>query len=205
MPALFTRISIRPNAARVHSTMVVRAGREVTSVGTTLARRPRACTSAAVRSALARSSSATTMSAPRRASSRAVARPMPRPAPVTMATCPSSSIPPLLWLTDAPGTPLAAACSRSGRRHRHGHHAAKQHVAVVTYAFDLPACLEQLQMGQRFTEHQPVVEGIMAIGKRLLGNRVGGLGIWSQDIEHRLQARVVMRQEFIDTPLWIRE
>src|SRR5712692_7674575 len=29
---------------------------------------------------------------PRRANSRAVARPMPRPAPVTMATCPSSSI-----------------------------------------------------------------------------------------------------------------
>src|SRR6266480_2992384 len=92
MPALFTRTSIRPSSARVRSAMAARSAREVTSVGTTLARRLSARTSAAVRSAATRSNSAMTMSAPWRASSSAVARPMPRPAPVTMATCPSSSM-----------------------------------------------------------------------------------------------------------------
>jgi hypothetical protein len=42
--------------------------------------------------AVARSSSATTMSAPICANSSATARPMPRPAPVTIATCPCSSM-----------------------------------------------------------------------------------------------------------------
>src|SRR5438309_1867818 len=91
MPALFTRMSIRPSSARVRSTSAVRDGRLVTSVGTTRARRPTSFSSAAVASALVGSSSPTTMSAPRRASSSAVARPIPRPAPVTMATCPLSS------------------------------------------------------------------------------------------------------------------
>src|SRR5262249_4827976 len=57
-----------------------------------VARRPSAITSSAVRLAPAWSSSATTMSAPSGASSSAVARPIPRPAPVTMATCPLSSM-----------------------------------------------------------------------------------------------------------------
>src|SRR5256886_4830692 len=92
MPALFTRMSIRPNSARVRSVMAARSVRRVTSVGTTLTRRPSPFTSAAVRSAPARSSSATTRSAPIRASSSAVARPIPRPAPVTIATCPVSSM-----------------------------------------------------------------------------------------------------------------
>src|SRR5215470_3644022 len=92
MPALFTRMSIRPNSARVRSAMAARSLPEVTSVGTTLARRLRARTSEAVRSALALSTSATTMSAPMRASASAVARPIPRPAPVTMATCSFSSM-----------------------------------------------------------------------------------------------------------------
>src|SRR5215510_15249533 len=38
-------------------------------------------------------------------------------------------------------------CSRSGPRHRHGRHTAEQHVAIVADAFDLLACLKQLQMG----------------------------------------------------------
>src|ERR1700675_2458433 len=92
MPALFTRASIWPNSASVRSTIARRSSLAVTSVCTTSARRPRPRNSDAVRSALARSSSATTMSAPMRASSSAVARPMPRPAPVTIATCSCSSI-----------------------------------------------------------------------------------------------------------------
>src|SRR2546428_1730840 len=82
---------MRPNSARARSAIAVRSARDVTSVRPTLTRRPRPFTSAAVRSAPSRSSSATTMSAPRAASSSAVARPMPRPAPVTIATCPESS------------------------------------------------------------------------------------------------------------------
>src|SRR4029450_7554371 len=85
MPALLTRMSRRPISPSVRSTIVARALRAVTSVGTTRARRPSPFTSPAVRSAVTRSSSATAMSAPSRASSSAVARPIPRPAPVTMA------------------------------------------------------------------------------------------------------------------------
>src|SRR5688572_11042290 len=92
MPALFTRMSRRPSPARVRSTIAARSARRVTSVGTASARRPRSFTSAAVLSAPPWSSSATTTSAPRRASSRAMARPIPRPAPVTIATCPCSSM-----------------------------------------------------------------------------------------------------------------
>ena len=42
---------MRPNSARVCSAIVLRSASEVTSVGTTLARRPKDFTSAAVRSA----------------------------------------------------------------------------------------------------------------------------------------------------------
>src|SRR6185369_13062881 len=96
MPALFTRMSIRPSSPLARSTIARRSARLVTSVRTAMARRPRAPTSSAERLAPASSSSATTTSAPRRASSRAVARPMPRPPPVTIATVPLSSIDVLL-------------------------------------------------------------------------------------------------------------
>src|SRR5260370_31365800 len=86
MRALFPRTSTRPNWARVCSAIARRSFCDVTSVGTTVARRLSPRTSDAVRSAPARSSSAMTMSAPMRASSKAIARPMPRPAPVTIAT-----------------------------------------------------------------------------------------------------------------------
>src|SRR5437667_5540440 len=93
MPALLTSTSMRPSSARTLSTMRVRSERFVTSVGSASAFRPRLRTSFAVRSALSAFSSATTTSAPRRASSSAVARPMPWPPPVTMATRPPSSLP----------------------------------------------------------------------------------------------------------------
>src|SRR6185369_12523157 len=96
MPALFTRMSIRPSSPLARSTIARRSARLVTSVRTAMARRPRAPTSSAERLAPASSSSATTMAAPGRPSSRAVARPMPRPPPVTIATVPLSSIDVLL-------------------------------------------------------------------------------------------------------------
>src|SRR5262245_52737852 len=111
MPALLIRMSMRPNSPRVRSTIRARSARTVTSVGTAAERRPSAFTSPTVRSAPALSSSATTTSAPSFASSRAVARPMPRPPPVTIATCPLSS--------------MVTLPPRSGERHgggepRHG-------------------------------------------------------------------------------------
>src|SRR5262249_45296689 len=96
MPALLIRMSMRPNCDFVRSAIEARSARLVTSVGMTAARRPTSLTSLAVVSAPFWSSSAMTMSAPSLASSRAVARPIPRPAPVTMATCPCSSIESLL-------------------------------------------------------------------------------------------------------------
>src|SRR5690242_13704389 len=93
MPALFTRMSIRPHSAIARSAIFVRSARRVTSICSGSARRPRLRTSSAVRSPVALSTSATTMSAPIPASSSAMARPMLRPAPVTIAVCPSNSIP----------------------------------------------------------------------------------------------------------------
>src|SRR5712691_9680176 len=92
MPALLTRTSMLPKRSRVARTMASRSARRVTSVEIASDGRPSLVTSSAVRCALAASSSATTMVAPIRASSSAVARPIPRPPPVTMATCLSSSI-----------------------------------------------------------------------------------------------------------------
>src|SRR5262249_1819739 len=92
MPALFTRMSMRPHSAIVRSAILVRSARRVTSTCSGRARRPRLRTSSAVRSLVALSTSATTMSAPIPASSSAMARPMLRPAPVTIAVCPCSSI-----------------------------------------------------------------------------------------------------------------
>src|SRR3989442_1640557 len=84
---------MRPQSARTRSTMRVRSACFVTSVGSASALPPTPRTSLAVRSAPSAFSSATTTSAPSRASSSAVARPMPRPPPVTMATLPASSLP----------------------------------------------------------------------------------------------------------------
>src|ERR1700674_5364549 len=92
MPALLIRMSMRPNSAFARSTMARRSAREVTSVATASDLRPRAPTSSAVRLAPAWSISAMTISAPWCASSSAMARPMPRPAPVTIAACPLSSM-----------------------------------------------------------------------------------------------------------------
>src|SRR5262249_23289746 len=114
MPALLIRMSIRPNSTRARSAIALRSARDVTSVLTTLTRRPRPLTSDAVRSAPAWSSSATTMSAPIPASSSAVARPMPRPAPVTIATCPDSSMSDLLYIYDGVGARAGAPCRRPG-------------------------------------------------------------------------------------------
>src|SRR5436853_516724 len=93
MPALLTSTSMRPRSARTRSTMRVRSACFVTSVGSASALPPTPRTSLAVRSPPSAFSSATTTSAPSRASSSAVARPMPWPPPVTMATLPASSLP----------------------------------------------------------------------------------------------------------------
>src|SRR5262249_515917 len=91
-PALFTRMSIRPHSAIVRSAILVRSARRVTSICSASARPPRLPSPPALRSPVALSTSATTMSAPIPASSSAMARPMLRPAPVTIAVCPCSSM-----------------------------------------------------------------------------------------------------------------
>src|SRR5258708_5131716 len=85
-PALFTSTSTRPNVPRVRSTSCTTCAGSVTSVGTAIAWPPAsviACTCASNSSAR-RAASATR--APRRASSRAVAAPIPELAPVIIAT-----------------------------------------------------------------------------------------------------------------------
>src|SRR5213080_3934350 len=99
MPALFTRMSIAPNSLTAVSTMRSAAAKSATLSALATARPPRAriasTTSSATRREAPRPStsaprSLTTTAAPSAASSSAMARPMPRPAPVTTAALPSS-------------------------------------------------------------------------------------------------------------------
>jgi len=90
-PALFTSTSTRPKAVTVRSASIVTSEASDTSVGMATASPPasridRTCAA----SRPARRAASTTI-APRRASSRAVAAPMPELAPVTIATSPASA------------------------------------------------------------------------------------------------------------------
>jgi hypothetical protein len=42
----------------------------------------------------------------------------------------------------------------------------KQYMAIVTYPDNLMTGFEQFEMGERFAEHEPVIKGILARGKR---------------------------------------
>ena len=95
-PALFTSTSMRPYSDIAFAAIASRSDRDVTSTWTGNAWRPSAWISSATCSAFESSTSATTMSDPSDASSNAMDRPMPRPAPVTIDACPSSSMSALL-------------------------------------------------------------------------------------------------------------
>src|SRR5207249_9159038 len=85
-PALLTRISMRPNALRVCATAPSTCRASPTSHATASARRPSARTRPATGSSASLRRLHTTTSAPTRASSTAIARPIPWLAPVTIAT-----------------------------------------------------------------------------------------------------------------------
>lgn len=89
MPALLTRMSTRPQVAKVCATMACTAASSVTEPAAAMAWPPAARISATTASAGARFRSLTTTCAPREASRSAWVRPRPPPAPVTMATRPS--------------------------------------------------------------------------------------------------------------------
>ncbi len=90
-PALFTRMSIRPNAPRAASTTWRIESSSVTSAAIASARPPRSWTSAAVSSTSADVRAVTTTEAPASLNASAIARPIPRPPPVTIAIRPSSA------------------------------------------------------------------------------------------------------------------
>src|SRR5215472_10723125 len=85
-PALLTRMSIRPNVSTTRATILSMVARSPTSA---LTARP-SFTAAAVDSAAAGSMSTTATRAPASAIASEIARPMPLPAPVTMATLSAS-------------------------------------------------------------------------------------------------------------------
>src|SRR6266542_2578228 len=90
MPALFTSASSRPNSANVASIILWRSAALATSIVCTSARRPIARSSAATASARPACRSATTTCMPSLARRSAIARPIPCPAPVTIATWPAT-------------------------------------------------------------------------------------------------------------------
>src|SRR5437867_10395114 len=88
-PALFTRISIRPNSPSDASTIALTDSESVTSHCITRQRRPLSRTSPAVSSICDSVRAVATIFTPASASATAIALPNPRPAPVTIATFPS--------------------------------------------------------------------------------------------------------------------
>ena len=124
---MFTSTSMRPNSATVPSTIDARSASTVTSTRSASARAPVARTASAVSPIEPGASSvdcslraATTMSAPCAASSSAIALPMPRDAPVTIATFSLSSegasvIVLLLVVPDVVRETVRAAVPREGR------------------------------------------------------------------------------------------
>src|ERR1700748_3563542 len=91
MPALLTRMSMRPSSRVTRSTMPLMASLPVTSATTAIARTPRAASSAAAAFDFASLRPTTAMSAPASARPRAMPSPMPPLPPVTMATLPLRS------------------------------------------------------------------------------------------------------------------
>ena len=92
MPALFTRMSIRPRSFLIRSNEALTSAALVTSQRIDIALRPSARTSFTTDSALASWMSGMAMSAPSFAMHKTIPRPMPAPPPVTTATLPSSLI-----------------------------------------------------------------------------------------------------------------
>src|SRR5579875_2377982 len=92
MPLLLTRISTWPKRARVCSARSRTLSSSRRSVGTTSARRPCASTISRVSCSASTERAASTRSAPSAAYASAIARPMPRPAPVMTAILSVSNI-----------------------------------------------------------------------------------------------------------------
>ena len=90
MPALFTRMSMRPSSVSNRSAIAATSAHSATFALMTSARRPCDNTARAVSSARVTSRSTTATSAPSRAKASAMARPIPWAAPVTIATFPAS-------------------------------------------------------------------------------------------------------------------
>src|SRR5450631_481677 len=91
MPALLTRMSIRPSSRKLRSTMAVTAALSVTSATTDIALTPCRLSSAAAASDFVSLRPTITNWAPALASPRAMPRPMPPLPPVTIATLPLRS------------------------------------------------------------------------------------------------------------------
>ncbi len=85
-PTLLTTRSSRPKASRARSTRAATASRSFRLAGTATARRPASSTCRATASSCSAVLAEMTTSAPAWARPIAVAAPIPRPAPVTMAT-----------------------------------------------------------------------------------------------------------------------
>ena len=102
MPALETRISTRPKASVVSATRRSASARFDTSAWTTTASPPASAISRATASALSRVLTQFTATlAPSRAKRNAMARPMPRDEPVTIAVLPLSFMVPSLFARSA--------------------------------------------------------------------------------------------------------
>ena len=104
LAALATKMSTPPKTLTASCTRICKLSSRPTCALTTRARPPSAMMAAAVSSAgVRRRKKLITTDAPRRASSMAIARPMPRPLPVTIAVLPANSSPAVIGVNAPPG------------------------------------------------------------------------------------------------------
>ena len=120
-PALLTRTSISPNSSSVARTAWAMSSGSPTSALVTSARPPRSRTPFATSSSSPRERARSATRAPSAASPSTIARPMPRPAPVTIATlfskvCGFSPIMPTRPTRRESRLALSGSCNRGGCR-----------------------------------------------------------------------------------------
>jgi hypothetical protein len=106
IPAFATITSTDPNRSRAAATSAVQASLSATSVAVDAAWPPASVISCATPCAVSASMSDTITANPSEASRRAMAAPMPRPAPVTTATLVPAAV------TGAPGSSRWSPCGR---------------------------------------------------------------------------------------------
>src|ERR1035437_6145598 len=158
IPALFTRMSRRPNSATTAAIRESTCAGSLISIWKEAAAPPSCRISSATRSAAAPSTSTTASDAPSRERRRAISRPMPRPAPVTRAILLLS-----VMNSSRPGWGRPGACPTGSEldteRHLHDAPATGRRDLTEAAAGQVARGVRELSVIQRVERVPPEVHG----------------------------------------------